>query len=110
MAATWTITALKYNNDSDKGVIEASWECSDTETVSGTDHVGSVVGAENFTPDPSDSGYVAYDSLTNAKVVAWVKNALGSDEVSRVETKVAAQITKSKTPPILNTSSTGLPW
>jgi hypothetical protein len=110
MAATWTITALKYNNDSDKGVIEASWECSDTETVSGVDHEGRVVGTEKYVPDPSDSGYVAYDSLTNAKVVSWVKATLDTDEVARIETKVAEQITKSKTPPILNTSSTGLPW
>jgi len=110
MAVTWTIKSLKYNNDSNKGVTQASWECSDTETVSGTDHVGSVVGAENFTPDPSDSGYVPYDSLTNAKVLSWVKTKLGSDEVNRVQTKVAAQITKSKAPPILNTTNTGLPW
>tara|TARA_R100000995_G_C3433324_1_gene99585 strand:+ start:382 stop:714 length:333 start_codon:yes stop_codon:yes gene_type:complete len=110
MAATWTITALKYNNDSDKGVVEVSWECSDKETVSGVDHEGRVVGSEEYVPNPSAAGYVAYDSLTNAKVRSWVKATLGSDEVTRVETKVATQITKSKTPPILNTTNTGLPW
>ena len=110
MAATWTITALKYDNDSDKGVVEVSWECSDKETVSGVDHEGIVVGSEKFTPNPSDSGYIAYESLTHVKVRNWVKTLLGSDKVTGVETKVAAQITKSKTPPILNTTNTGLPW
>ena len=45
-------------------------------------------------------------SLTEANVVAWIKATLGSEEVTRVETKVAAQITKSKTPP----TAWGVPW
>ncbi len=106
MAVTWKITNTEYNNDSDKGVIHASWTAQETETVDGVDHVGSVSGTESYIPDPSAAGYVAYDSLTEANVVAWVKATLGSEEVTRVETKVAAQITKSKTPP----TAWGVPW
>ena len=86
MAVTWSITNTEYNNDSDKGVVHASWQCTDSE----------VVGA----------GYKAYASVTEANVIAWVKATLGSEEVTRVETKVAAQITKSKTPP----TAWGVPW
>jgi hypothetical protein len=110
MAAVWNITNLEYNNDSDKGVVHASWTCSDSETVGSGDsavvHTGRVSGMESYTPDASAEGYVAYDDLTEANVIAWVKATLGADEVTRVEAKVAAQITKSKTPP----TGWGVPW
>jgi len=110
MAVTWSITNTEYNNDSDKGVVHASWSATDSEVVGSGDsevtHRGTVSGVESYTPDSSASGYVAYASLTEANVVAWVKATLGSDEVTRVETKVAAQITKSKTPP----TGWGVPW
>jgi len=95
MAVTWTITNMEYTNDSDKGVVHAAWSASETDG----DHTGTVSGMESYTPDSSASGYIAFDSLTNAKVASWVKATLGADEVTRVEGKVADQITKSKTPP-----------
>ena len=102
MAVTWTITNMEYTNDSDKGVVHAAWSASDTEIVAtgseGVTHTGTVSGMESYTPDSSASGYIAYDSLTNAKVVSWVKATLGSDEVTRVSEKIAAQIAESKTP------------
>ena len=83
---------------------------SDSEVVGSGDaaktHTGTVSGMESFTPDPSDADYIAYESLTNAKVVSWVKAVLGTDEVARVGTKVAAQITESKAP----SSAWGVPW
>ena len=93
MAVTWTITNMEYTNDSDKGVVHAAWSASDSDG----DHTGTVSGMESYTPDSSASGYIAYDSLTNAKVASWVKATLGSDEVTRVGEKIAAQIAESKT-------------
>ena len=110
MAVTWSITNTEYNNDSNKGVVHAAWQCPDSEVVcygdSAVTHTGTVSGMESYTPDSSAGGYVAYDSLTEANVVAWTKAKLGDTEVTRVETKVAAQITKSKTPP----TGWGVPW
>jgi len=106
MAIAWTITNTEYNNDSDKGIVHAAWQCTNSEVVSGVTHTGTVSGTESYTPDSSAAGYKAYDSLTEANVVAWIKATLGSEEVTRVETKVAAQITKSKTPP----TAWGVPW
>ena len=94
MAVTWNITKLEYTNDSDKGVVHAAWSASETDG----DHTGTVSGMESYTPDSSAPGYIAYDSLTNAKVVSWVKATLGADEVTRVGEKIAAQIAESKTP------------
>ena len=110
MAATWIIKETEYSNDSDKGIIHVGWNCADSEIVGSGDsavtHTGIVKGLQKYTPDPSAAGYKAYDSLTEANLIAWIKATLGSEEVTRVETKVAAQITKSKTPP----TAFGVPW
>ena len=106
MAIEWTITNTEYNTDSDKGIIHAAWQCTNSEVVSGVTHTGTVSGMESYVPDASAAGYKAYASVTQANVIAWVKATLGSEEVTRVETKVAAQITKSKTPP----TAWGVPW
>ena len=106
MAIAWKITKTEYNTDSDKGIVHAEWQCTNSEVVSGVTHTGTVSGMESYTPDPSAAGYKAYASVTEANVRAWVKATLGSEEVTRVETKVAAQITKSKTPP----TAWGVPW
>ena len=102
MAVVWSITNLEYTNDSDKGVVHAAWSATDT---SG-DHSGTVSGMESYTPDPSDSGFVAYDDLDEATVVAWVKSTLGSDEVSAVEAKATAKLKEAKTP----STAWGLAW
>ncbi len=102
MAVVWSITNLEYTNDSDKGVVHAAWSATDTDG----DHSGTVSGMESYTPDPSDSGFVAYDDLDEATVVAWVKSTLGSDEVSAVEAKATAKLKEAKTP----STAWGLAW
>jgi len=110
MAIAWTITNTEYNNDSDKGIVHAEWECTNSEVVGSGDsavtHTGTVIGMESYTPDASAAGYTAYASVTEANVIAGVKATLTDAVVTEVETKVAAQITKSKTPP----TAWGVPW
>jgi len=102
MAVVWSITNLEYTNDSDKGVVHAAWSVTET---SG-DYSGTVSGMESYTPDPSDSGFVAYDDLDEATVVAWVKSTLGSDTVKEVEAKAKAKLNEAKTP----STVWGLAW
>ena len=102
MAVVWSGPNLEYTNDSDKGVVHAAWSATDTDG----DYSGTVSGMESYTPDPSDSGFVAYDDLDEATVVAWVKSTLGSDEVSAVEAKATAKLTEAKTP----STAWGLAW
>ena len=110
MAIAWTITNTEYNTDSDKGIVHAAWQCTNSEVVGSGDsavtHTGTVSGTESYTPDASAAGYKDFASVTEANVIAWVKTSLGSEKVTEVETKVAAQITKSKTPP----TAWGVPW
>ena len=69
------------------------------------DHTGSAYGTVELAEADSGS-FTAYADITKDNAIAWVKAALGSDEVTRIETGIAAQITESKTP----TVSSGVPW
>ena len=109
MAVTWNVTNLEYNNDSDKGVIVAHWQATDSEVVgegeSAVTHSGRYYGSLSFVPDASKSEYIAYDSLTESDVVGWVK-AHADVDVSNVETYVTNQIAESKVP----VTKMGTPW
>ena len=69
------------------------------------DHTGSAYGTVELAEADSGS-FTAYADITKANAIVWAKAALGSDEVTAIETDIAAQITESKTP----TTSSGVPW
>ena len=102
MAVTWTIAQLERNTDGN-GVVVAHWTASDSEVVGEVTHSGRSYGTCGFTPDAEAEGYVAYDSLTEADVIAWVKADLDADAI---EESIAAQITASKEP----VTAAGVPW
>lgn len=110
MAVTWSIKNLEYNNDSDKGVTKVQWEASDTETVgsgnTAKDYIGKVMGAIEYVPNPSSSDYIEFENLSESNIITWVKTSLTDSVVTEIETKVAAEIIKSKTP----TKITNVPW
>ena len=112
MAVVWNVVAL------DRAPTEGSladviktvhWTAQDSETVGSGDsavtHQGSSYGSVGLgTADADD--FTAYASVSKDNAVAWAKAALGSDQVTAIETGIASQITESKTP----TSKTGVPW
>jgi len=112
MAVVWNVVALDRSptEGSLADVIKTvHWTAQDSETVGSGDsavtHTGSSYGSVALgAADASD--FTAYASVTKDNAVAWAKAALGSDEVTSIETGIAAQITESKTP----TSKTGVPW
>ncbi len=109
MAAIWNVlqTERELVNG---GITVCHWSVVDSETVgsgeSAVDHEASAVGSCNLEPDHTDSGFITYAEVTEANAVAWVKAALGADEVSLIEASLTAQIAESKTP----TSELGVPW
>ena len=108
MAVTWSIIAcdrtVSLGGEADV-ITNVHWEATDTETVSDVVHSGRQYGSQAI--DTSDlSSFTAYASITEANAVTWAKAAMGSDEVTRIEDSVAAQITESKTP----VTGTGVPW
>ena len=108
MAATWKITGcdrtVSLGGEADV-ITHIHCEVTDKETVDGVVHYGRQYGSVGIDTDDLSS-FIAYADVTEANAIAWAKAALGSDEVTRLETDVASQITLSKTP----THGTGVPW
>ena len=108
MAVIWTVISTEKET-ANNGITTAHWTVSDSEDV-GSDpvvrHSGSSYGSCSYTPDPTAGGFTAYDSLTEADVVAWVKATLGADMVAETEAGIAAQIADSKAP----ATAHGVPW
>ncbi len=104
MAVTWSVVSLdatKTVGSLSDVVTTVHWTANDADGVHNGYAYGSVGLAE------ADSGsFTAYKDITEDNAIAWAKAALGTDEVTRIETGIAAQITESKTP----TTTSGVPW
>ena len=112
MAVTWDVAALdatKTIGSLSDVVTCVHWTASDSETVGSGDtavvHNGSAYGTVGLA-EPDSSSFTAYADITKDNAIAWAKAALGSDEVTAIETRIAGQITESKTP----TVTSGVPW
>ena len=104
MAVTWDVVSLdatKTVGSLSDVVTTVHWTASDADG----DHTGSSYGSVGLA-EADSSSFTAYADIKESDAVAWAKAALGADEVTNIETSIAAQITESKTP----TSSTGVPW
>ena len=104
MAVTWEV--VSYNGTKTVGslsnvITTIHWTASDSETVgSGEDavvHRGSFYGAIGLAA-PDSSSFIELGSVTNDNLITWLKAALGSDQVTALETGIATQITESKAP------------
>jgi hypothetical protein len=95
MTITWTIAQLDRQT-SDGLVTTAHWR---VDAVDGDYSAGSY-GTVGF--ERGDT-FTAYDSLTEAQVIAWVKDKL---DVEAIEASLAAQIEAKKAP----TTAVGVPW
>ena len=96
---TWTIPLTEYTNDSDKGIVTCHWRV----TAEDGDYSASSYGTCGFTPDPSADGFVPYDNLTEADVLAWVYESVDKDAI---EAGLTAQIDEQKAPQTV----AGVPW
>ena len=108
MAVTWNVVSLdatKTVGSLSDVVTTVHWTASDSETVSGVQHNGYRYGSIGLAEADSKS-FTPYADITKDNAIAWAKAALGSDEVTAIETNIAAQITESKTP----TATSGVPW
>ncbi|MAL43697.1 hypothetical protein [Hyphomonas sp.] len=104
MAVNWNVVALdatKTVGSLSDVVTTVHWTASDADG----DHTGSAYGSVGLAEADSGS-FTAYADITKANAIAWAKAALGSDEVTAIETDIAAQITESKSPTVIS----GVPW
>ena len=104
MAVTWNVVSLdatKTVGSLSDVVTNIHWTASDADG----DHTGYAYGSVGLA-EADSSSFTAYADITKDNAIAWAKAALGSDKVTAIETKIAAQITESKTP----TVTSGVPW
>ena len=104
MAVTWDVVSLdatKTVGSLSDVVTTVHWTASDADG----DHTGSAYGSVGLAEADSGS-FTPYADITKENAIAWAKAALGSDEVTAIETRIAAQIAESKTP----TKTSGVPW
>src|SRR5210317_2481613 len=100
--ATWTIAQLERNT-ADGGVTVAHWRVSAEETVGENTYSASAYGTCGFTPDATADGFVAFDALTEADVLAWVWDSVDKDAT---ESSLTQKIEANKNP----VTTTGTPW
>jgi len=100
--ATWTIAQLERNT-ADGGVTVAHWRVSAEETVGEVTYSASAYGTCGFTPDATADGFIAFDALTEADVLAWVWESVDKDAT---ESSLTQKIEADKNP----VTTTGLPW
>ena len=112
MAVTWDIAALdatKTVGSLSDVITTVHWTASDSESVGSGDsavvHRGFAYGTVSLAAADASS-FTTYASVTKDNAIAWAKAAIGTDEVTAIETGIANQITESKTP----TKTSGVPW
>ena len=82
-------------NTTDSGVITVHWTAS--KTVGGIE--ANIYGSEGFTPDTNGAGFIPYESLVEADVIAWLDSASIEETLdSIIAEKQAPQVTS------------GIPW
>jgi len=108
MALTWKIDALncKPSFDGKTNVVETiHWRLNGVEgepsEVGNSYYATSVYGSQGVTYE-AGSPFTDYDSLTEEVVVAWVKDALGEEQVAEYETSVNSQLEALKNPTVVN--------
>jgi hypothetical protein len=104
MAVTWNV--VSYDGEKIVGslsdvITNIHWTASDSETVGSGDsaviHTGSSYGSVGLAEADAGS-FIALASVTKDNLIAWAKAAIGADEVTKIETNIAAKITESKAP------------
>jgi len=99
---TWNIEQMD-RNASDGLVTVVHWRANATETVGEHTYYSNVYGSLSLTRGDT---FIAFDSLTEEIVVDWVKNTLGTEQVTDYENSLIDQIESQKNPVTL----TGKPW
>jgi len=105
MANTYTWKVGQCDRTLADGVINTLHYTVTAETEDGVYSAGAYgsIGLEA----PEAESMIAYDSVTEANCIAWVKAAIGGDDkVAEIQTALDNQLTEKRTP----TVGAGTPW
>ena len=84
----WNIMDIKARTENNY-VVEVMASCKHTEGRGKS----VVVHSSTFEGEP-DENFIPFEQLTKEQVLDWVKQDLGPDEVTRIETKVVYEATE----------------
>ena len=100
MAVTYTWSIPQVDRTISTGGIDTiHWNCVGVDG----DHSARSYGSTGHSPDPTDSDFIAYDSVTEANCIAWAQAQL---DKTGIEASIASSIEEQKSP----THSSGVPW
>lgn len=103
---TWSINELDRSL-STGAVYTVHWSVSASRPDSGdSTFEASSYGSVSLDFDPSASGFIPYDNLTQSVCIDWTKAALGSEQVASIEAGLSAELDSQEAP----TSASGTPW
>ena len=105
MSHIWKVSSLDYVVSQDglpNVATTIHWRVS-KEDANG--NVGSAYGTQGLS-GPSPHSFQAWENLNEAAVLAWLKNAMGAEQVKAIEDNIDAQIAEKANP----TTGTGVPW
>ena len=100
----WTIASMDRDITQDgkaNVVTNIHWRASETDSDGNT---GSSYGSVGVTL--GSGAFVAYADIKESDAIQWAKDALGEDEVKKIEDGIASQIAEQKTP----TTASGVSW
>ena len=100
MTATFKITQMDRLT-ADGFVVTVHWTASQVDG----DYSASTYSTVSFTEQPGQS-LIPYEDLTEAQVIQWVKDSLGSEGVAAIDTALANNIADQKAPKV----ASGTPW
>ena len=97
----WKINELE-RNVADGGVTVVHYG---VDVTDGTDTLGAY-GTVSLTPDADADDFVAYEDLTEAQVIGWVQDELGTEQVANIQSQLDAKLDEMQNP----VTATGKPW
>ena len=98
VTSTWSINEPNVKSDVSDGFIKQLGYRVDG-VDDGTNTKYRATGSVSFTkPDTLPGDFIAFESVTKDNAIAWVKAALGSDQVTAIEANIATQIGLIDTP------------
>ena len=104
---TWSIVDMERQitmGDKSDVITEIRYQLDGTETVDGTEHTGSM--SEAISVELGSQTFKAFNSVTEANAIQFVKDKLGADGIANSELNVSNQISEAQTP----ITATGVSW
>jgi hypothetical protein len=107
---TWQIDFISCQpqvEGQDNVVIFVAWRVNGVDDTSGTPLHATVYGSQSIAPYTKGAAFTPYADLTQAQVIGWVQDMMGSEQVAAINANIEQQIENQVNPPIV---SLPLPW